>query len=183
MRKAIIGVVAVLLVLVICIIVRQTMQPKSYGNFKSEQEVKDIGQGWQNTKVMSQEDFVRTTSLRSTTESTHKISDADLDYLIGLLGQTSEWPGLRNPQILYAFTDLQDIPSTQEEKIYNAVVPLLKAKEYDRDLGNSRNTAVIVLQVLNDKRAVPHILPLLQDKYPYVVVSAKKTLAQLKYQS
>lgn len=120
-------------------------------------------------------------------ESTEKLSDSDLDFVLMLLNT----PPMENftrrsirrteaTSTLIRVTEQKRIDDKQKEKIYEATVRALQEKDDSKD-GEVYRYLLREARSLNDKRFIPSVLPLLNHREPKVKESAQKTLAQLGY--
>ena len=99
--------------------------------------------------------------------------DQELDWLIALL--KSPRIGIKNNryeaefEILSAFGLNTQPTAAQEEKIFQAVVPFLSLNDpNDQQYALLKQEALVELKQFNDTRAIPLILPLLDDPLPNV---------------
>jgi hypothetical protein len=114
------------------------------------------------------------------------MSDEELNWLIELLNSTrlAKMPNryFAQSKILSVFgLNTQPTPA-QKERIYQATIPFLTLDEpKDRQYALLKHDAMIELQQLKDARAIPLIVPLLNDSRLSVRNKAQDTLRALGY--
>lgn len=84
-----------------------------------------LGADFQNQGIMSQKDYLRLVQLSMDANTSHLISNGDLDWAIALMHSPSTNPPIVHAKVIALFEELQPIPADQRVKILAAVRPLL----------------------------------------------------------
>lgn len=129
--------------------------------------------------VMDAPDFVKWQYLTDNVVRTGTISDGDLDWMLHIMDNpqtATNDPQIVHGNVLGTLTHLKQIPKSQEDKIYNAAIPLLSSDKKLDKLYSAK-----ILGKLQDKRAIPHLKPLLKDSDPDVQLLTRRALKKLGY--
>jgi hypothetical protein len=150
-----------------------------------DQALRELAAKMEKEKVMPKDDYYRETIVGEQASNTGKVTDEDLKWLITQLNAKPMDPLLNfhlKNKVLTIFTALKDPSPAQREQIYSATVPFLSANDpSDQTFHINKQEAIKVMMVLQDKRSVPYIVPLLKDDVSFVRISAKKALEVMGY--
>lgn len=127
--------------------------------------------------VMSAPDFVHWQYLTDAVVKTGTISDSDLDWMLHIMDNpqtATNDPQIVHGDVLGTLTHLNQIPKSQEEKIYTAAFPLLSS---DKKLDKLYSEKIFAK--LQDKRVIPYLKPLLKDPDPDVQLQTRRVLEKL----
>ncbi len=126
-------------------------------------------------------------AIRDKVTASHSISDEDLNWVLDKL-KTNSAPGklqaLARADLMEPIDALEggSVPPNQKDKIFKAVVPMLSnAPPFDGlfDKTNASN----VMRIINDKRAIPYLVPLLSNPDEQVREHAQHALTVIGYKS
>lgn len=113
--------------------------------------------------ILPAADVLHTFDIQDKSFKTHTITDEDLSWLLAGL-KANSLPGdrkeLARVRLLDPLHPLINIPPAQREKIFEAVLPMLGADPAFAD-PLDKSQASNIMRLLNDKRAVPYLMPLL----------------------
>lgn len=125
-------------------------------------------------------------AIRDKVTASHSISDEDLNWVLDKL-KTNSAPGklqaLARADLLEPISGLEgaSVPSSQKDRIFKAVVPMLSNDPSFDELDKTR--ASNVMRSINDKRAIPYLVPLLSNSDEQVREHAQHALAVIGYKS
>lgn len=126
-------------------------------------------------------------AIRDKVTASHSISDEDLNWVLDKLKANSA-PGklqaLARADLLEPISALEgaSVPASQKDRIFKAVVPMLsKDPPFDGLLDKTR--ASNVMRSINDKRAIPYLVPLLSSPDEQVREHAQHALTVIGYKS
>ncbi len=113
--------------------------------------------------IISVKDDLKIEAIIDETLKSGGMSDSDLNWLLDSLKKNNGAglsQGLARSTILDPLEQLKIIPPAQEEKIYQAVIPMLGNDPAYNNV-HDKIRASAVMRVLKDNRAIPYLLPLL----------------------
>lgn len=159
---------------------------KHNNSILQKQLLLSVAHGEEASGVMTQQNYLRLTNISQNIEKTGRISDRELDWCIALMQSPMRQTGYNAPllrvKVVYPLLQLKYLSSEQKEKLYQAIVPMFNTTN-DTQKGLDRLYATAMVAKLEDKRAIPYLLPLLNDPRPKVRQKAQKALNALGYKS
>lgn len=171
-------IIAVLVVALLTTLgVRSYLQQKAAGA-----QIRRIGAGMQQSGEVSQHEYLRVHTLRSSTSAGQKLSDEDFNWCLSILKQTRPHSVVNSNKnammigILRRLPENNDVTPERKERLYKAVAPLLRSKEQ-----LDRASALNLMAALKERRAIPDILRLLNDPRPGIRTLARKRLNEMGY--
>lgn len=144
-----------------------------------------IGHEYQNEGVMSESDYQRLREMEKVVGQRGHMTDAEFDWLQGLMQRPLQKKpyasALAHARPMAIMLDAKLSPG-QQAKLFNIALPLLRSHDPDAD-DLDKIFGCNAMIKLRNKRAVPYILPLLNDDRPKVLAKAKKALSVLGYKT
>ena len=137
--------------------------------------------------VMSRSDYAKICSLYTQLSQGKSFSDVDISWLVALTtrpplsGTLPAASAIRHDaglELLEADIKMGRATSAEKDKIFNVAVSLLTSKE---ETGIDVMSATNVLRTLNDKRAIPFLVPLLNSPNPNVRDTVGNSLKAMGY--
>lgn len=176
-RMMLVGVLSFAVALLMTLGVRSYLQQKA-----AETQIRTIGAGMQRSGEVSQNEYIRVRTLRSSMLAGQNLSDEDFDWCLSILSQTRPHSVVNSNKnammigILLRLPENNDVTPERKERLYTAVAPLLRSKEQ-----LDRAYALNLLGALKERRAIPDILPLLNDPKPGLRTLAREALDKMGY--
>lgn len=139
--------------------------------------------------IMSGPEFSKSRALYTQLSQGKSFSDQDINWLIQLVSlppqhaTSSVAVVIRHDtgmELLEAGLKTGKTTAEQKDKIFNAAIPLLASKD---TTGLEAISATNVLRTLNDKRAIPLLLPLVNSPNPQVRTTVVNSLKVMGYNS
>lgn len=148
-----------------------------------------LGRMFVNQGVMTSADFTEYNYLYTQLSYGKSFSDTDINWLIALMNRpaapnlSSESRAIRHDcalEIFNAYLKTGHATQSQRNSIFDAASPLLASED---TTGLDAISASAVLRTLNDKRAIPLLLPLVNSPNPQVRTTAVNSLKFMGYDS
>lgn len=157
------GGVSFVLALGASLALRSYLQHRAYQN-----EMHKIAVDREKVGIMSQAEHARWHDLNSGVLAGKKLSDEDFDWCLMTVSQPKPHPianAVKNANIingvLLKMVQNNDTTPERRERLYKEVAPLLRSKQQ-----LDRLVALNLMRDLKERRAVPDILPMLNDPHP-----------------
>lgn len=175
---------AVRIVAALALAIIATVGVRSYLQHQAEMSrVRKVALDQEKVGLMSQVEYFRWRNINSGVLAKNNLSDEDFDWCLMMMSQTKPHPvanAVKNARIVNGiFMKMvanEDVTPERKEQLYKAVTPLLRGS---RKL--ERLVALNLLGALKERRAIPNILPLLNDPDPSLRPVARKTLDEMGY--
>lgn len=173
------GSVSFVVALIAALGVRSYLQHRAY-----QDQMRKVAASMQQIGIVSQDEYIRVRTLRSSMLAGQKLSDEDFDWCLVMLNQTKPYSvanALKNAMmidILLSLPKNNGVTPERKERLYKAVAPLLRSNQQ-----LDRLSAMNLMRDLKETRAVPDILPLLNDPDPRMRPIARKALDKMGYQA
>ena len=124
----------------------------------------------QDEGVMPTVDYVHLTDIGDKIDAFGEVSDEDLRWMLNAmrapLHHDNQDAALLHMEVLVRLRRARRLTPAQRTRIYDAMFPLLSSSGKS---GLDRCQAAKTLGMLGDKRAIPHLTPLLRDP-PYCLI-------------
>lgn len=137
--------------------------------------------------ITSKQDYLQRLQIYDTSQKTGNIADNELNWCLGLMnkGPIKNHKGAKaelNVEIVATLVYVKRFTPSQKEKIYQATLPMFTNTDETGD-GLEKIYACRMMKKMKDKRAVPYLLPLLNDPRPDICLMAQRTLTSLGYKA
>jgi len=133
---------------------------------------------------MGAENFKKQDALLEKATKQKNLTDEEVDWLIdfsrrGTVIANNEFASSRVRVRSLLILRSAELTPAQKEKVYQLCIPILANSVSDFSNAD-KASAINTLGKINDKRAIPYILPFADDKNKYTRRLANETLSKLK---